>query len=37
MLKILVIQADNGLSYERAEFLISDRLSFDAFPRARPI
>jgi len=31
MLKILVIQAANGLSDERAEFLISDRLSFMRF------
>lgn len=31
MLKILVIQAANGLSDERTEFLISDRLSFMRF------
>lgn len=31
MLKILVIQAANGLSDERAEILISDRLSFMRF------
>ena len=31
MLKILVIQAANGLSGERAEFLINDRLSFMRF------
>lgn len=31
MPKILVIQAANGLSDERAEFLISDRLSFMRF------
>ena len=31
MLKVLVIQATNGLSDERAEFLISDRLSFMRF------
>jgi len=31
MFKILVIQAQNNLSYERAEFLINDRLSFMRF------
>jgi len=31
MFKILVIQAQNNLSDERAEFLISDRLSFMRF------
>ena len=31
MFKILVIQAQNGLSDERAEFLINDRLSFMRF------
>ncbi len=31
MLKILVIQAQNNLSDERAEFLINDRLSFMRF------
>jgi transposase len=31
MLKILVIQATNNLSDERAEFLINDRLSFMRF------
>jgi hypothetical protein len=46
MFKILVIQATNNLSDERAEFLIKDRLSFmrflglgleDRVPDARPI
>jgi hypothetical protein len=32
MFKILVIQATNNLSDERAEFLINDRLSFYAVP-----
>ena len=32
MFKILVIQATNNLSDERAEFLINDRLSFMRFP-----
>jgi transposase, IS5 family len=31
MFKILVIQATNNLSDERAEFLINDRLSFMRF------
>jgi hypothetical protein len=31
MFKILVIQATNNLSGERAEFLINDRLSFMRF------
>ena len=31
MLKILVIQAANNLSDERAEYLINDRLSFTRF------
>ena len=31
MLKILIIQAQNNLSDERAEFLINDRLSFMRF------
>ena len=31
MFKILVIQATNDLSDERAEFLINDRLSFMRF------
>ena len=31
MFKILVIQATNNLSGERAEFLINDRLSFIRF------
>ena len=31
MLKILVIQAQNTLSDERAEFLVNDRLSFMRF------
>lgn len=31
MFKILVIQAQNNLSDERAEFLINDRLSFMRF------
>jgi transposase, IS5 family len=41
MFKILVIQATNNLSDERAEFLINDRLSFmrleDRVPDARTI
>jgi hypothetical protein len=46
MFKILVIQATNNLSDERAEFLINDRLSFmqflglgseDRVPEARTI
>jgi hypothetical protein len=38
MFKILVIQATNNLSDERAEFLINGRLSFMRFLRpARPI
>ena len=46
MFKILVIQATNNLSDERAEFLINDRLSFmrflglgleDRVPHARTI
>jgi transposase, IS5 family len=31
MFKILVIQAQNNLSDDRAEFLINDRLSFMRF------
>ncbi len=31
MFKILVIQAQNGLSDDRTEFLINDRLSFMRF------
>ena len=31
MFKILVIQAQNGLSDDKAEFLINDRLSFMRF------
>ena len=34
MFKILVIQATNNLSDERAEFLINDRLSFQAAQQA---
>jgi IS5 family transposase len=33
MFQILVIQATNNLSDERAEFLINDRLSFSRFLR----
>ena len=37
MFKVLILQASHSLSDERTEFLIKDRLSGRAFPRARAV